>query len=94
MGIIPLYDRVVVRQMEGSTQTEAGLHIPEGAVERPCQGEAIAVGPGRVVDGKVPMPQVRQGDRILFSKYAGTKVEFEGQEYLIIRFEDAIAKIE
>ncbi len=92
MKIKPLADRVVVRPLEAEDKTKGGLYVPDTAKERPQQGEIVAVGPGRVTDdGKKVPPEVKVGDRILYGKYSGTEVNFEGTEYLIMRESDIFA---
>ena len=94
-GLEPLEDRVVVRPIEEETQrTPTGIIIPDTAKEKPQEGEVIAVGPGRFEEGKrVPM-DVSVGDRVIYSKYGGTEVKVEGDDYLILSARDifAIAK--
>ncbi|MCL4539001.1 MAG: co-chaperone GroES [Bacteroidetes bacterium] len=92
MKIKPLADRVVVRPLEAEEKTKGGLYVPDSAKERPQQGEIVAVGPGRVTDdGKKVPPEVKVGDRILYGKYSGTEVNYEGTEYLIMRESDIFA---
>ena len=92
MKIKPLADRVVVRPLEAEDKTKGGLYVPDTAKERPQQGEIVAVGPGRVTDdGKKVPPEVKVGDRILYGKYSGTEVNYEGTEYLIMRESDIFA---
>ncbi|HEY9164581.1 MAG TPA: co-chaperone GroES [Candidatus Kryptonia bacterium] len=92
MKIKPLADRVVVRPLEADEKTKGGLYVPDTAKERPQQGEIVAVGPGRVTDEgkKIPI-EVKVGDRILYGKYSGTEVNYEGTEYLIMRESDIFA---
>ena len=94
MKIKPLADRVVVKPLEAEEKTKGGLYVPDTAKERPQQGEVIAVGPGRVSDdGKnIPM-EVKVGDKILYGKYSGTEVAYDGIEYLIMRESDIFAII-
>jgi len=92
MKIKPLADRVVVRPLEADEKTKGGLYVPDTAKERPQQGEIVAIGPGRVTDeGKKIPVEVKVGDRILYGKYSGTEVNFEGTEYLIMRESDIFA---
>ncbi|MCL5268668.1 MAG: co-chaperone GroES [Bacteroidetes bacterium] len=92
MKIKPLADRVVVRPLEAEEKTKGGLYVPDTAKERPQQGEIVAVGPGRVTDdGKKVPPEVKVGDIILYGKYSGTEVSYEGTEYLIMRESDIFA---
>ena len=92
MKIKPLADRVVVRPLEAEEKTKGGLFVPDTAKERPQQGEVVAVGPGRVSDDgkKIPM-EVKIGDKILYGKYSGTEVTYDGVEYLIMRESDIFA---
>lgn len=95
MNIRPLQDRVIVRRLEEETKTASGLYIPETAKEKPQRGEIIAAGPGkRSEDGKVSPLDVKVGDLILFSKYAGTEIKVEGVEYMIMREDDIVGVIE
>ena len=95
MKIRPLQDRIVVKRLEGESQTKGGIIIPDTAKEKPIEGKVLAVGNGKVLeDGKVRPLDVKAGDRILFSKYAGTEVKVEGQELLVMREEDLMAVIE
>ncbi len=90
----PLGDRVVIRVLEQEEKTASGIFLPDTAKEKPSQGEVIAVGPGKVQDdGKRVALDVKAGDKIIFSKYAGTEVKFEGQEYLIVSERDILAII-
>jgi len=91
MKIKPLADRVVVKPLEAEEKTKGGLFVPDTAKERPQQGEVVAVGPGRTEDGKKIAPEVKVGDRILYGKYSGTEVTYDGVEYLIMRESDIFA---
>jgi chaperonin GroES len=87
----PLEDRVVVKPGEEEETTVSGIVIPDTAKEKPQEGEVVAVGPGRFEDGKrIPM-DVKQGDRVLYSKYGGTEVKVEGEEYLVLSARDLLA---
>ena len=89
----PLEDRVVVKPSEEEEMTTSGLVIPDTAKERPQEGEVIAVGPGRFEDGqRIPM-DVKVGDTVIYSKYGGTEVKVEGEEYLILSARDVLAVI-
>ena len=91
----PLYDRVLVRRLESETRTAGGLVIPDSAKEKPQEGQVVAVGPGKTNDnGSVTEPGVKAGDRILFSKYAGTDVNVDGDDHIIIREDDVLAVYE
>ena len=95
MKIRPLHDRIIVKRIEEESTSSGGIIIPDSAKEKPAQGEVIAVGDGKVLeDGKKVGMDVSAGDRILFSKYAGTEVKIEGEEYLIMREDDVLGIIE
>jgi chaperonin GroES len=90
-GLEPLEDRVVVKPAEEEETTVSGIVIPDTAKEKPQEGEVVAVGPGRFEDGKrIPM-DVKAGDRVLYSKYGGTEVKIEGEEYLVLSARDLLA---
>src|SRR5690606_19056488 len=90
-NVAPLADRVVVKATEESEQMRGGLYIPDTAKEKPQQGEVVAVGPGRTEDGKkVPM-EVKAGDKVLYGKYSGTEVTFDGEQLLIRSESDILA---
>lgn len=90
----PLGDRVVIRVLEQEEKTASGIFLPDTAKEKPSQGEVVAVGPGKVQDdGKRVALDVKVGDKIIFSKYAGTEVKFEGTKYLIVSERDILAII-
>jgi len=92
MSFKPLHDRVLVRRVESDEKTTGGLIIPDSAKEKPQEGQVIAVGPGKTLDnGTVAEPNVKAGDRILFSKYAGTDVNVDGDDHIIIREDDVLA---
>ena len=94
MNIKPLFDRVVIKMVEAEETTKSGI-IPAGnAKEKPQVAEIVAVGPGGVVEGKEITMQVKVGDRVLISKYAGTEVKLDGQEYTILRQNDILAIVE
>ena len=95
MKIRPLQDRILVRRVEEEERTKGGIIIPDTAKEKPQEGKVIAVGKGkRDDDGKVQPLDVKKGDKVLFSKYAGTEVNIEGEEHLIIREDDVLAVLE
>lgn len=95
MKIRPLQDRVIVKRLEEEEKTKGGIIIPDTAKEKPMEGKVVAVGKGRTAeDGKLVKLDVKAGDRILFSKYAGTEVKVEGKEYLIMREDDILGIIE
>ncbi len=91
----PLGDHLLVRPMPREEITKSGIVLPDTAKEKPQQGEVLAVGSGRILENgqRVPM-EVKPGDKILFSKYAGTEVKLEGEDYLILRETDVLAVIE
>lgn len=91
MGVRPLHDRILVRRMAEEEKTSGGLFIPDTAKEKPQKGEVVATGKGRVTeDGKVLPLEVKSGDKVLFSKYAGTELKLNGEEYLMMREEDVL----
>ncbi|WP_346354857.1 co-chaperone GroES [Azotosporobacter soli] len=93
--IKPLGDRVVIKVLEGETTTKSGILLPDTAKEKPQEGEVIAVGAGKVLEnGQRVALDVKTGDKIIFSKYAGTEVKFDGQEYLIVSERDILAIVE
>ena len=93
--IRPLQDRIIVKRVEEEEKTKGGIIIPDTAKEKPIEGKVIAVGNGKVLeDGKVRPLDVKAGDRILFSKYAGTEIKIEGEEHLIMREDDILGVIE
>lgn len=94
MKIRPLSDRILVKRLAGEEKTASGIIIPDNAKEKPMEGEVIAVGAGKALeDGKLRSPDVRVGDRILFSKYAGSEVKLDGIEHLILREDDILGVI-
>ena len=95
MKIRPLQDRLIIKRVAEENKTKGGIIIPDTAKEKPLEGEVIAVGNGKVLeDGKVRPLDIKAGDRILFSKYAGTEVRIEGEDHLILREEDVLGVIE
>ncbi|MCU0372175.1 MAG: co-chaperone GroES [Ignavibacteria bacterium] len=94
LSIKPLADRVLVKPSKAEEKTASGIIIPDTAKEKPMQGEIIAVGKGRVADdGKVTPLELKVGDKVLYGKYSGTEVTFDGEEYLIMRESDVYAII-
>lgn len=90
----PLGDRIIIELVETEEKTASGIVLPDTAKEKPQEGNVVAVGAGRVLDnGERVALEVAQGDRIIFSKYAGTEVKYEGKEYLILRENDILAVI-
>lgn len=94
MKVKPLADRVIVKPIEVEEKTKSGIVLPDTAKEKPQEGEVVAVGPGRYEDGKLIPMNVKQGDRVLFAKYAGTEIKMDGEEYLIMRESDILGIIE
>lgn len=94
MKIRPLGDRVVIKRLEAEETTKSGIVLPGSAKEKPQEAEVVAVGPGGVVDGKEIKMEVKVGDKVLFSKYAGTEVKMDGEEYIIVRQNDILAVVE
>ncbi|OHE25757.1 MAG: co-chaperone GroES [Syntrophobacterales bacterium RIFOXYC2_FULL_60_23] len=94
MKIKPLNDRVLVKRMEEVQVTKGGILIPDTAKEKPIEGKVIAVGPGKMSEqGQRMALQLKEGDRVLFGKYAGTEIKTEGEEFLMMREEDILAVI-
>jgi chaperonin GroES len=92
-SLTPLEDHVVVKASEGDERTASGIVIPDTAKERPQEGEVMAAGPGRFEDGqRIPM-DVKAGDEVIYSKYGGTEVKVQGEEYLILSARDVLAVI-
>lgn len=94
MKIKPLGDRVVIKMLESEETTKSGIVLPGSAKEKPQVAEVVAVGPGTVVDGKEIKMEVKVGDKVLISKYSGTEVKFDGQEYTILKQGDILAVVE
>ncbi|HOV25608.1 MAG TPA: co-chaperone GroES [Pseudobacteroides sp.] len=94
MKIKPLGERVVIKMMESEETTKSGIVLPGNAKEKPQVAEVVAVGPGAIVDGKEVKMEVKVGDKVLISKYAGTEVKFDGQEYTILKQSDILAVVE
>ena len=95
MSIRPLHDRVVVKRLEAETTTKSGIVIPDTATEKPIKGEVIAVGNGKVLEnGQVRPLEVKKGDKVLFGKYSGTEVKFDGIEYIVMREDDIMGVIQ
>jgi chaperonin GroES len=90
----PLADRVVIRALEREEKTASGIFLPDNAKEKPQEGEVVAVGPGRFEDGARVALDVKVGDKVIFSKYAGTEVKVQEDELLILRESDILAVIE
>ena len=91
MKLKPLCDRVVIKQLEAEETTKSGIVLPSQSQEKPQQAEVVAVGPGGVVDGKEVKMEVKTGDRVIYSKYAGTEVKLGEEDYIIVRQNDILA---
>jgi chaperonin GroES len=95
MKVRPLHDRVIVKRVEEEEKTKGGIIIPDTAKEKPIEGKVVAVGKGKILDNGNQQPlEVKEGDKILFGKYAGTEINIEGDEHLIMREDDIVAIIE
>ena len=94
MKLVPLGDRVVLKQLEAEETTKSGIVLPGQAQEKPQQAEVIAVGPGGVVEGKEVKMEVKVGNKGIYSKYAGTEVKLDGEEYIIVKQNDILAIVE
>ena len=94
MKLTPLGDRVVIKKLEAESTTKSGIVLTGTAKEQPQEAKVMAVGPGAVVDGKRVEMDVKVGDKILYSKYAGTDVKVAGEEYIILRQDDILAIVE
>ena len=94
MKIKPLGDRVVIKMLECEDTTKSGIILAGTAKEKPQMAEVVAVGPGGVVEGKEVVMEVKVGDKVITSKYAGTEVKLDGEEYTILRQNDILAKVD
>lgn len=94
MKLVPLGDRVVLKQTEKEETTKSGIILAAKAQEKPVTAEVIAVGPGGMVDGKEVTMQVKVGDQVIYSKYAGNEVKLDGEEYVIVKQSDILAIVE
>ncbi len=95
MKIRPLQDRILVKRLESEEKTVGGIIIPDNAKEKPMEGKVVAVGNGKVLDnGSLRKPDIKVGDKILFSKYAGSEVKIDGAEHLILREDDILGVLE
>ena len=91
----PLHDRVIVRRLDEEEKSAGGIIIPDTAKEKPVQGEIIAAGKGKILEnGDIRPLDVKKGDRVIFSKYAGTEIKLDGNEYLMMREDDILGVIE
>ncbi len=93
MKLKPLGDRVVLRQLEAEEKTKSGIVLPGGAKEKPQEAEVVAVGPGGVVDGKEVTMQVSVGEKVIYSKYSGTDVKIDDEEFIIVKQSDILAVV-
>lgn len=94
MKLVPLGDRVVLKQLVAEETTKSGIVLPGQNKEKPQQAEVVAVGPGGMVDGKEIKMEVKTGDQVIYSKYAGTDVKIEEEEYIIVKQSDILAVIQ
>lgn len=94
MKLVPLGDKIVLKQLEAEETTKSGIVLPGQAQEKPQQAEVIAVGPGGTVDGKEVVMQVKVGDKVIYSKYAGTDVKLGDDEYVVVKQNDIVAIVE
>ncbi len=94
MKLVPLGDRVVLKQLVAEETTKSGIVLPGQGKEKPQQAEVIAVGPGGVIDGKEVKMQVSAGQNVIYSKYAGTEVKLDDEEYIIVKQSDILAVVE
>lgn len=94
MKLVPLGDKVVLKQLLAEETTKSGIVLPGQAKEKPQQAEVVAVGPGGVVDGKEVTMQVKVGDKVIYSKYAGTEVKLGDEEFIVVKQNDIVAIVE
>jgi chaperonin GroES len=94
MKLKPLGDRVVIKQLEAEETTKSGIVLPSNSQEKPQQAEIVAVGPGGIVDGEKVVMEVKVGDKIIYSKYAGTDVKLGDDEFIIVKQSDILAIVE
>ena len=94
MSVKPLADRVVIKSLEAEETTKSGIVLPGSAKEKPQMAEVVAVGPGGMVDGKEIVMNVKVGDQVIYSKYAGTEVKIDGEELIIIKQGDILAIVD
>ena len=93
MKLVPLGDKIVVKQLEALETTKGGIILTTQSQEKPQEAEVIAVGPGGIVDGKEVKMEVKAGDKVIYSKYAGTEVKFDNEEYIIVKQDEILAII-
>ena len=94
INLKPLGDRVVLKLLKAEEKTKSGIVLPNQAKEKPQEAEVIAVGPGGIVDGKEVKMEVKSGDLVIYSKYSGTEVKYDDQEYVIVKQNDILAIVE
>jgi len=95
MKVRPLQDRILVKRLAAEEKTASGIIIPDNAKEKPQEGEVIAVGAGKTLEGgKLKTPDVKPGDKVLFSKYSGSEVKLDGQDMVILREDDLLGVLE
>ena len=94
MKLVPLGDKVVLKQLEAEETTKSGIVLPGQAKEKPQQADVVAVGPGGMIDGKEVTMQVKAGDKVIYSKYAGTDVKLGDDEYVVVKQNDIVAIVE
>ena len=95
MALKPLGDRIIAKPLEAQENTKSGIILPDTAKEKPQEAKVIAVGTGKLLDdGSVKKPEIKNGDKVLYGKYAGTEVTVQGQDYLILREDDVLAVVE
>lgn len=94
MKLVPLGDRVVLKELVAEETTKSGIVLPGQAQEKPQQAEVVAVGPGGMVDGKEVTMNVKAGDQVIYSKYSGTEVKLDGEKYIIVKQSDILAIVE
>lgn len=94
MKLVPLGDRVVLKELVAEETTKSGIVLPGQAQEKPQQAEVVAVGPGGMVDGKEVTMNVKVGDQVIYSKYSGTEVKLDGEKYIIVKQSDILAIVE
>lgn len=92
--IRPLHDRILIQRISEEAKTKGGIIIPDSAKEKPQEGKVVAVGKGRLEDGKVIPLEVKAGDRVLFSKYSGSEIKIEGEEHLILKEDEILGILE
>ncbi|HHW27286.1 MAG TPA: co-chaperone GroES [Firmicutes bacterium] len=92
MVLKPLADRVVIKPIQAEEKTKGGIVLPDTAKDKPQEGEVVAVGPGRILDNGTRLtPEVKVGDRVIYSKYSGSEVKIDGEEHLVVREQDILA---